>query len=167
MGQRALALLLFRRGVKFAAIEVGIEKMYVAAGILVRHPAPVAGGGNRAAGVAVIGAIGGEHFIAPGIEPRHTDGVLVGIGAGVGEEHFAKAFRRQLDNPLRRFAAGEVGGGGRDGHQLFQLGFHRRQHARMLIANVDVDQLAAEIQVSIAFVIPQLAAFCPGDHQRM
>ena len=167
MGQCALALLFFRRGVKFAAVEIGVKEVNVTARILVRHAPPVTGGGNRAAGIAVIGAIGGEHFIAPGIEPRHTDGVLVGIGAGVGEEHFAKAFRRQLDNPLRRFAAGEVGGGGRDGHQLFQLGFHRRQHARMLIANVDVDQLAAEIQVSIAFVIPQLAAFCPGDHQRM
>jgi hypothetical protein len=37
----------------------------------------------------------------------------------------------------------------------------------MLIANVDVDQLAAEIEVGIAFIIPQLAAFCPGDHQRI
>ena len=61
---------------------------------------------------------------------------------------------------FRRFAAGEVGGGGWS--PLFQLGFHRRQHARMLIANVDVDQLAAEIQVSIALRNPSSQPFAPA-----
>jgi hypothetical protein len=123
MRQRALALLFFRRGVELAAVEVGVEEVNVAAGELIRHPAPVAGGGNRAAGIAMVGTIGRQHLIAPGIEPRHANRVLIGIRPGVGEEHFAEAFRRQLDDALRRFAAGEVGGGGRDGDQLSSCAF--------------------------------------------
>ena len=102
----------------------------------------------------MVGAIGRQHFVAPGIEPRHTNRVLIGIRPGVGEEHLAEARRRQVDDALRRFAAGKVGGGGRDGDQGLQLRLHGRQYPGVLIANVDVHQLAAEIEPGIPLVIP-------------
>ncbi len=51
-----------------------------------------------------------------------------------------------VDDALRRFSAGKVGGGGRDGDQGLQLRLHGRQYPGVLIANVDVHQLAAEIE---------------------
>ena len=91
--------------------------MHMAARIFVWHPAPVTGGGNRAAGVAVIGAVGRQHLIAAGIQARHANGVFVGIGSGVGEEHFAKPFRGQVNNALSRLAARQVRRGRGDRHQ--------------------------------------------------
>lgn len=152
--QRALALLFLSRGVELAAVKVGVEEVNVAAGELIRHPAPVAGSGDRAAGVAMIGTIGRQHLVAPGIEPRHANRVLIGIRPGVSEEHLTEARRRQIDDALRRFAAGKVGGGGRDGDQGLQLRLHGRQYPGVLIANVDVHQLAAEIEPSVPLIIP-------------
>ncbi len=95
MRQRALALLFLSRGVELAAVKVGVEEVNVAAGELIRHPAPVAGSGDRAAGVAMIGTIGRQHLVAPGIEPRHANRVLIGIRPGVSEEHLTEARRRR------------------------------------------------------------------------
>jgi len=37
----------------------------------------------------------------------------------------------------------------------------------VLVADVDVYQLAAEVEIALAGVVPQLSALCPGDHQRV
>lgn len=145
MRQRALALLFLSRGVELAAVKVGVEEVNVAAGELIRHPAPVAGSGDRAAGVAMIGTIGRQHLVAPGIEPRHANRVLIGIRPGVSEEHLTEARRRRS---TMRFAASPRA-------RLAVAGaMVTRSPAApswppvpgVLIANVDVHQLAAEIE---------------------
>lgn len=45
----------------------------MATGIFVRQVAEVAGGDDGGTGVAVVGAIAGEHLVAAGVEAGHAD----------------------------------------------------------------------------------------------
>src|SRR5690606_24252756 len=116
-----LAFLFLVRRVELAAVQVGVEEMHVAGGVFVGHAARVAGGDDGRAGVAVVGAVGGEDLLAAGVQARHAHGVLVGVGAGVGEEHLGEAGGRTGDDALGGFTAHQVGGGRGDGHQAAGL----------------------------------------------
>ena len=85
--------------------------MDVPARVLVGHAAPVPGRDDRRPGVAVIAAVGRDDLVPAGEQASHPDGVLVGVGAAVGEEHLAEAVGGAVGDPPRRLAAGEVGGG--------------------------------------------------------
>ena len=91
--QGALGFLLRCLCPELRAVQVGPENVDVAAGVFVGDPAPVAGGSNRGAGVAVIGAVPGNHLVPAGMQPGHPDGVLVGVRAAVGEEDLVHAGR--------------------------------------------------------------------------
>ena len=106
------ALLLRRGGPELRAVEVGAEHVDVAPCVLVGHPAPVAGRDDRPAGVAVVGAVRRHDLVAPGVQTCHPDGVLVGVGAAVGEEHLVEALGRAGGDPLGGDAPGQVGGRG-------------------------------------------------------
>ena len=58
-----------------------------------------------------------------------------------------------------------VGGGGRNGGEIIGLRLNRRHHFGMLMADIGVHQLAAEIQIFFAIVIPQHTAQPGLNHQ--
>ncbi len=141
--------------------------MDMAAGVFVRHPPPIAGRDDGRAGVAVVGAVGGEHLVAAGVQARQPDGVLVGVRAAVGEEHLVHTVRRQRRDPLGRLAASQIRGGRSDGRQARGLVGDRGRDHRMLVADVHIDHLAGEIQVLPARVVPHPAAAPAREHHRV
>ena len=165
--QGTRAFFFFVRRIELAAIQVGIEKVHMATGVLIGHAAWVAGGDDGRAGAAVVRAVGGEDLVATGVQARHAHGVLVGIGPGVGEEHLGESGRRAGEDALGGFATHQVGGGRGDGHQAAGLFLDGGDHLRVLVADIGVDQLAAEVEVAFAVVVPQRAALAAGNHQRV
>ena len=80
----------------------------------------LAGERQRAHGAAVEGALGGDQPGAPGA-PGQLEGGLVGLGAGVGEEHPAVPAPSSAEQPLGELdlrAAGEEVGDVAEGAQL-------------------------------------------------
>ena len=71
--------------------------------------ARVAGGGDDLAGGAVVGAVARQDLLAAGELARQLDGVLVGLGAAVGEEDDVEVAGRQLGQLLRQAGARLVG----------------------------------------------------------
>ena len=54
---------------------------------------------------AVVAAVGGQDLVAAGVEAGHADGVLVRLGAAVGEEHHVEVAGRELGDEAGRLAA--------------------------------------------------------------
>ncbi|MNH13850.1 hypothetical protein D3C79_734320 [compost metagenome] len=152
---------------EFAAVQVRREEVHVATGIFVRYPARITSGNDRRTSVAMVGAVSGQHLVASGEEPGHTHGVFVGISTTVGEEDFLETLRCLLDDALGGFAAGQVGSGWRDGGQGGGLLLNCRDHSRVLVPKVGVDQLAGKVQVALAIEVPDRAALPARDHQRV
>ena len=93
---------------------------------------------------AVVAAVGGEHLVAAGVHARQAHRVLDRLGAAVGEEHHVEVAGRELGDQPRRLAAHVVGEARRDRAQPAGLLLDRRDELRVLVADVDVDQLARE-----------------------
>jgi hypothetical protein len=105
--------------------------------------------------------------VPPGGQPRHPHRVLVGLGAAVGEEHVPQVAGRDLGDEPGRLAARVVAERGCDRAQLRRLSLDRRDHGRVLVAEVEVDQLRGEVQVAAALLVPEPAALAAGDDQRV
>ena len=132
-------------------------------GVLVRPPTRVTGRGDRGAGVAVIRAVCRENLVLVGVDACHPDRILDRIGATVGEEDLRHVRTCYVDDPLRSFAALVVGVLWRDGRELGCLLLDGRDHLRVLMADVHVDQLRGEVQELVAVVVPDVRAFRCGD----
>ena len=128
-------------------------------------PPRVAGQGDRPGGGPVVGAVRGEHLVPTGVQPGHPDGVLVRLGAAVGEEHAVEVARRQLRDQSRRLAAGVVGEAGCDRGQPPRLLLDRRHQSGVLEADVEVDQLGGEVEVPVPVVVPEVRAQATGEGQ--
>ncbi len=167
VGERALALLLLGRRVELRAVEERPEEVHGTGGRgVVGEAARVAGQVDRGLGAAVIAAVGRQHLEAPGLQPRHAYGVLVGVGAAVGEEHLREAVGRDLADQLRGLGPLLVGHGRRDRAQPVGLLLDRGDHARVLVADVGEDQLRGEVEVAAVLVVPHVGAAGRGDHHR-
>ena len=87
------------------------------------------------------------------------DRVLVRLGAAVGEEHLVEVARRDLGDQPGRLAARVVGEAtAAIVHSCAGLLLDRRDQLRVLVADVDVDQLAGEVEVALAGVVPEVAS---------
>src|SRR5699024_4190833 len=94
-----------------------------------------------------------------GVQPRHANGMLVGIGATMGKEHVVHALGGALSN--------EPGGLGTrccsmcrcDRGNRGSLLLNCRNHFGVLMSNIDVDHLRREITVAFPFGIPHVGAF--------
>ena len=113
----------------------------------------------------MIRPVGREHFVSTGVQARHPDCVLVGIRTAVGEEDLVETLRGEVRDALGCFAAREVCRRRRDGRELVCLVLDGGDDGGMLVADIDVDQLAREIEVFVAVEVPDPGAEAAGDDQ--
>ena len=166
--ERSLALLLGRVGPERRPVGVRTEEVHDAGGAAVVGPAPrVAGHLHRGRGVAVVAAVRREHLVPAGVQPGHPHGVLDRVGAAVGEEHLVEVGGRALGDQPRALGTLVVRVLRRDGREPAGLLLDRRDHLRVLVTDVDVDQLRGEVEVAVAVVVPDVAPLgACHDHRR-
>ena len=155
-------------GVERAAVRVGTGEVDDAGDArLVRPPPRVPRDGDASARSSVVAAVCGHHLVPPGVQAGHADRVVGGIGARVGEEHHVEIARCQLGDQPRRLAAHLVGMARCDRAELAGLLLDRGDELRVLMADVDVHQLAGEVEVTLTVLCPEPAAFTAGDDHRL
>ena len=144
------------------AVHVRVEHPHDA-----RHPRPhrpaarVARRAHTAHRRAVIAAVAGNDLVASSKQLRHLDGVLVGLRAAQREEALGEA--GHLGQLLAQRGP-HVGGKARPGEAHgIDLILDRLQDLRMLVPDVDVDQLAGKIEPGVAVAVEEVAAFT-ADH---
>ena len=109
--------------------------------------------------------------------------LMVGAGDLIGASEFASAIQQDqptidvlnllnldasavgnLDDQAGGLTAGVVGVDGGDGAQAVGLFLDRRHELGVLVTDVDVDELAGEVEVAGAVVGPEVAALGARDH---
>ena len=165
VGQCAFRFLLLVGRPERRTVQVRPEEVHVSVGELVGPATRVAGGVDGGAGVAVIAAVEAQDLVFAGVQTGHADRVLRSIGAAVGEEHLVVARWGDFTDRL----------GGAAAHQRCVLrcqgGLDRgllldgRHHGGVLVADVEVDQLAGEVEERVAFEVPQTTARAGLEHQ--
>ncbi len=102
-----------------------------------------------------------EHLHPVGVQSRHAHRVLGCLGAAVGEEDHVEAggFADQSGG----LAARIVGVERRDCAQLVGVLLDGGDELRVLMPDVDVDELAGEVEVLGAVFGPEVAALGAGD----
>ena len=109
-------------------------------------------------GAAVIRAVATEHLGSASVKPGHTHRVFYGLGSTIGEKHVVKSIRCvTTDEPscLTTHVVGVLGG---NRAESISLVFDGRDHARVLVANVGVDELRREIEKAVAVVVIDVGA---------
>ena len=168
--QGAVALLGLAGAVEGTAVGVRAPELHHAGHARLTRPAArIAGEGDRPVGGPVVAAVVAEHLEPTGVQAGHSHRVLGGLGAAIGEEHHVEVTvfvlaASNLDDQAGGLAAGVVGVDGGDGAQAVGLFLDRRHQLGVLVADVDVDQLAGEIEVAGAVVGPEVAALGARDH---
>ena len=130
-------------------------------------PAGIARHRDRTCGRAVVAPVGRENLVPARVHARHAQRVLVRLRSAVGEEHLVEIARCELGDEPGCLAACVVGEGGRDRAQAGGLFLDRGDHFRVLVTEVEVDELAREVEVAVAFVVGEIAAQRAGDRQRI
>jgi len=101
----------------------------------------------------VVGAVAGDDLVASGIEPGDLHGVLVGLGSTQREEALGEP--GDLGQLFTQLAARLGGEGGSGEAELVYLFLDSLEHLRVLVPDVDVDELRAEVQPLVALTIPK------------
>ena len=168
MAEGALALLTGIGGVERRAIRIRPEEFdHPGQTRLVVEASRLTGEGDRADRAAVIAAIRRQHLEATGMRLGHTDRVLNGLGTAVGEEHPVEIAGGALGDQPGRLASHVVGETRSDGAQTRCLTLDGLHHAGVLMADVDVHQLAGEVEPHRSLVVPDARAARAGDHHRV
>ena len=132
-----------------------------------RPAAGLTGQRDRRGGRTVVAAVGRQDLVATRVQPGHSHRVLVGLGAAVGEEDLVRATPGACAaDRRRRLAAGVVREHRRHHAQLVGLVLDRLDEPRVLVAQVQVDQLRGEVEVAVAVVVPEPCALAAGDRHR-
>ena len=167
MLQRPLGLLRIVRGVESRPVGVGPPELHHARDPRLARPAPgVAGHRDRPCGRAVIAAVGGEDLVPPGVQPGHAQRVLRRLGAAVREEDHVEVAWGQVGDEAGRLAPVRVGERRRDRAQPAGGLLDGGHDPRVLVPDVQVDELRGEVQVAPAFVVPEPRALAAGDRDR-
>ena len=100
--------------------------------------------------------------------PDHLDGGVVGLGAGVGEEHLAHGHRRAGDQHLREVDHRLVRFGGERvvERQLAHLGGGGLHQAFVVEAKRGAPQAGDALDIFLAGLVPNAHALAAGDHHR-
>ena len=151
-----------------AAIRIRIEHPHDAAHTrLVRPPSRIAREHDRAVSRAMVRAVARDDLVPPGREPCELDRVLVRLRARVREERHAEIARCHLfEQPtqararLRRHRRA-------DRAEPVGLLLDRRDDLRVLVTDVDVDELGREVEVALPVVVPEVPALGTRDRDRV
>jgi hypothetical protein len=101
------------------------------------------------------------------VAARQAHCVLRRLGPAVGEEDHVEVTGRQLgDHPGGR-AGGLVGVDRGDRAELVRLLLDGGHELRVLVADVDVDELAGEVEVALALVVPEARPLGTDDDERV
>ena len=164
VGERPLALLGVVGGVERRAVGVRPPELDDAGEARLAGPAPgIAGHRDRPTRRPVVAAVRGEHLVPAGVAAGHADGVLRRLGAAVGEEDHVEVAGGELGDQAGGFAAGVVGEDRRDRAELVGLLLDRRHQLGVLVPDVEVDELAGEVEVALAVLVPEAGALATGD----
>src|SRR5712671_2887358 len=135
-------------------IAIGIEDANDSWQAGLDWPTPrITRGGHRTHSGTVIGTIASDDFVAAGRESGHLHGVFVGFRAAQREKCFRQAGNR--GKFLSQLAAWLGGKAWSCKTQLVHLFLDGFQHFWMLMTNVQVDELRAEIQPAIVIAVPK------------
>ena len=168
MRERPRPLLGGRCRVERRPVRVGPPEVHRARHARLRcPPAGITGERDRSVRGAVVAPVHGHHLVTSGVQPSHADGVLGGLGSAVGEEHHVEVAGREFGDETGRLAAGLVGVKWGDRAQLGRLLLDRGDKLRMLMADVDVDELRREVEVPVAGLVPEPTPVGPGDYERV
>src|SRR5579863_9256330 len=143
---------------------IGIEHVDNARNARLGGPsAGVAGKTDRARGRAVIRAVAGDDLMASGEEARELDGILVGVGAAVGEEEGVNVAGSDFGK-LRTEARADF-----RGHERIRVGERcglvadGLDNARVAVSNVDGHELAVEVNEALPFRRVKVNPFGASD----
>ena len=151
-----------------AAVEERPEEVHRAGRAVVVGPAArVARDVDREVGAAVVRAVRREHLDPPGVQPRHPDRVLVGVGSPVGEEHLVEVTGRVARDQPGRLRPRRVGVLRGDRAQVRRLLLDRGHDPGVLVAQVREDELGREVQQPLTVLVPDVRALGLGDHHRV
>ena len=118
---------------------------------------------NRTTGGSVVTAVGREHFVTSGVNARHAHRVLGCLGSAVREEDHVQVTWGHFADEACCLAAGVVGVDRRDGAQTVGLFFDRRHELRVLMADVDIHQLAREVEIPTPGIVPEPGSLAARD----
>ena len=124
------------------------------------------GQGHGEQGAAVESPGEGDEIGPPGVGPGDLDSVLIGFGAGVGEEHFLgrPPHWGQLGQLFRQGHVALVGDDVEHAVKvLFRLGLDRVDDLRVGVADVQHADAADPVQKAVAVQVLQHGALAPGD----
>ncbi len=163
----SLGLLGLGGRVEMRAVEERAEEVHDAAVAVVVGPAPrVTGQVDRGVRAAVVRAVPAQHLVPAGMQTRHAERVLVGVGTAVGEEDLVQLAGGALRDQSRGLGAGVVRVLGSDRAQRGGLGLDGCHHTRVLVTDVGVDQLRGEVQQAISVAVPDVRAARRDDRHR-
>ncbi len=114
----------------------------------------------RPLGGPVIGPPAGNDLIPSGICPCDLYSILIGRGSPNGEKALGEISGGYLCQKLSQLSSIFIGEGGAHVADLIRLLLNGLDDLGMLVPSVYVDQLGAEIEVSLALFIPETAS--PG-----
>ena len=151
-----------------AAVRIRVEHAHDPGHGGLRRPAPrVAGEGRGACRRPVVAPVPGDDLLAPGHPARQLHGVLVGVGAARGEQRQGEVARRHLGEQPGELGPRLAGERRRQAAQRARLAPHRLDQARMLVPEVEVDDLGGEVEVPATAVVPEPASLAAGHAQRV
>ncbi|CAB4850991.1 unannotated protein [freshwater metagenome] len=101
------------------------------------------------------------------MQPGHADRVLDRVGAAVGEEDFVQSIGRQGSDALGRLAPGSVRMLRSHRRELGSLCRDRGDDLGVLMADIDVDELAGEVEEAVAVEVPDVGALTTGNDHRV
>ena len=114
----------------------------------------------------MVTAVGGEDLVASSVQACHANCIFGCFGSTVGKEHHVQITRRTFGNQAGCFAARIVCMERRNGAQTLGLLLNGRNQFRMLMSDIDIDELTREVEVLLARLIPEVAALGLSDNDR-
>ena len=151
-----------------AAVGVRVERAHDAGHAGLDGPAArVAGERDGAVRGTVVGAVARDDLVAAGDHAGELDRVLVRLGAAVREERDREIAGRHLGQHPAELRARLVRHRRPDRAELVGLILDRLDDLRVLVPDVDVDELRREVEVALAVVVPEVTALGAGDRDRV
>ena len=115
----------------------------------------------------MVGAVAGDNLLAAGVHPGDLDGVLIGIGPGVGEEDLSEPCGEFLNQPLCQISFGLGGVGGAGIADFVQLVLHGLDDSGVGLADVAAHLVGGELQILLPVHVVHVQPIGPLKGQGM